>query len=135
MSKLHRPLGTLSDERDPVRLTPDSAGWNYSGLRVLSLAAGESRVVRTGEYEAFVLPLSGACTVRVDGQVFALAGRDSVFTRVTDFAYVPRDAEVELSTVAGIEVALPMPQERPDYRGCGSPGIVRGEESLRRAAG
>ncbi|MFJ9744084.1 5-deoxy-glucuronate isomerase, partial [Streptomyces sp. NPDC101166] len=36
------------------------------------------------------------------------AGRDSVFTRVTDFAYVPRDAEVELSTVDGLEVALPM---------------------------
>ncbi|MFC3453939.1 5-deoxy-glucuronate isomerase [Amycolatopsis speibonae] len=108
MSKLHRRFGTLSDERDPVRLTPDSAGWTYSGLRVLSLAAGESRVVRTGEFEAFVLPLAGACTVRVDGQVFDLAGRDSVFTRVTDFAYVPRDAEVELSTTGGIEVALPM---------------------------
>lgn len=27
---------------------------------------------------------------------------------MTDFAYVPRDAEVEISTVGGIEVALPM---------------------------
>ncbi len=65
-------------------------------------------MVRTGEYEAFVLPLAGACTVRVDGLEFELAGRDSVFARVTDFVYVPRDAEVELSTVGGLEVALPM---------------------------
>jgi 5-deoxy-glucuronate isomerase len=108
MSNLHRRLGTLSDQGDPVRLTPDSAGWNYTGLRVLKLAPGSSRVVHTGESEAFVLPLSGACTVRVDGYVFELTGRDSVFTRVTDFAYVPRDSAVELSTVDGIEVALPM---------------------------
>jgi len=108
MSKLHRPAGTLSDGEDPVRLSPDSAGWNYTGLRVLTLTAGSSRVIHTGQFEAFVLPLAGACTVRVDGLVFDLTGRDSVFTRVTDFAYVPRDAEVELSTVEGIEVALPM---------------------------
>jgi 5-deoxy-glucuronate isomerase len=108
MSKLHRPLGTLSENGDPVRLTPDSAGWVYTGLRVLRLAPGSSRVVDTGTFEAFVLPLSGGCTVAVDDHRFELTGRDSVFTRVTDFAYVPRDAEVELSTVDGIEVALPM---------------------------
>ncbi|MEC3976296.1 5-deoxy-glucuronate isomerase [Amycolatopsis sp. H20-H5] len=108
MSKLHRPLGTLTEGEDPVQLTPEAAGWAYTGLRVLRLAARTSRVVHTGEFEAFVLPLAGSCTVRVDGLVFELAGRESVFSRVTDFAYVPRDAEVELSTVEGIEVALPM---------------------------
>ncbi|WP_040815217.1 5-deoxy-glucuronate isomerase [Nocardia concava] len=108
MKDLHRPHGTLSSAGDPVSLTPEDAGWSYTGLRVLRLGPGERRVVNTGEFEAFVLPLAGSCTVRVDGQVFELAGRDSVFTRVTDFAYVPRDAEVELSTVGGIEVALPM---------------------------
>jgi 5-deoxy-glucuronate isomerase len=108
VSALHRPLGMLSDGVDPVRLSPESAGWNLTGLRVLKLAAGEVRIVHTGVFEAFVLPLAGACTVRVDGLVFELAGRESVFTRVTDFAYVPRDAEVELSSVEGCELALPM---------------------------
>lgn len=108
MSKLHRPRGTLSDAVDPVVLTPDDAGWTYTGLRVLHLAAGESRIVHTGEFEAFVLPLAGGCTVRVDGLEFELTGRETVFTRITDFAYVPRDAEVEISTVSGLEVALPM---------------------------
>ncbi|QIS21767.1 5-deoxy-glucuronate isomerase [Nocardia terpenica] len=108
MSALHRPAGSLSDGTDPVLLTADAAGWTYTGLRVLRLAPGVARVVHTGEYEAFVLPLAGSCTVRVDGRVFELAGRDSVFTRVTDFAYVPRDAEVELTSAAGAEIALPM---------------------------
>ncbi|MFI9509913.1 5-deoxy-glucuronate isomerase [Nocardia sp. NPDC052566] len=106
--KLHRPAGTQTDGNDPILLTPEDAGWTYTGLRVLALAAGESRTVHTGEFEAFVLPLSGSCTVRVDGRIFQLTGRESVFTRVTDFAYIPRDAEVELSTSAGLEVALPM---------------------------
>jgi 5-deoxy-glucuronate isomerase len=106
---LHRPHGTLADGPDPVRLGPDDAGWTYTGLRVLSLAAGESRELSTGEFEAFVLPLSGGgATVSVDGHQISLAGRASVFDRVTDFAYVPRDAEVTLSTVDGCELALPM---------------------------
>ncbi|AXB44391.1 5-deoxy-glucuronate isomerase [Amycolatopsis albispora] len=108
MSELHRPNGTLADGDDPVRLGPEDAGWNYTGLRVLRLAAGASRVIETGEFEAFVLPLSGGCSVEVDGSRFALQGRDSVFTRVTDFLYVPRDASVALSTVEGCELALPM---------------------------
>ncbi|WAL68127.1 5-deoxy-glucuronate isomerase [Amycolatopsis cynarae] len=107
-SRLHRPLGTLSDGADPVRLTPEIAGWDYTGLRVLRLAPGEARVLHTGEFEMFVLPLAGSVTVEVDGLAFELAGRSSVFTRVTDFAYVPRDAVMRLSTVEGIEVALPM---------------------------
>lgn len=108
MKGLHRPRGTLSDGGDPVLLLPEDAGWTYTGLRVLRLAAGERRVIETGEFEAFALPLAGSCTVRVDGVTFELAGRASVFARVTDFVYVPRDAEVEISSADGIEVALPM---------------------------
>ncbi|WP_378732716.1 5-deoxy-glucuronate isomerase [Nocardia brasiliensis] len=106
--KLHRPAGTLSEGGDPILLTPEEAGWTYTGLRVLKLRAGETRRIETGEYEAFVLPLAGACTVRVDGMTFELSGRASVFTRVTDFVYVPRDAEVELTADGDIELALPM---------------------------
>jgi 5-deoxy-glucuronate isomerase len=105
---LHRPHGTLADGPDPVRLTPEDAGWAYTGLRVLRVAAGELRTLTTGEFEAFVLPLSGALTVEVDGEHIPLTGRPSVFDRVTDFAYIPRDANVTLSSVDGCELALPM---------------------------
>ncbi|CAL9668218.1 5-deoxy-glucuronate isomerase [Actinosynnema sp. ALI-1.44] len=108
MKDLHRPLGTLSDGENAVELYPEDAGWTHTGLRVLLLHPGATRTLDTGEFEAFVLPLSGSCTVEVDGERFDLAGRDSVFTRVTDFAYVPRDATVRLSTEDGVEVALPM---------------------------
>ncbi|HEX7301395.1 5-deoxy-glucuronate isomerase [Lentzea sp.] len=105
---LHRPHGTLSTGSDVISLTPEDAGWTYTGLRVLRVEAGGSVTVETGEFEAFVLPLAGSLSVEVDGERFELRGRDSVFTRVTDFAYVPRDASVALSSVDGCEVALPM---------------------------
>jgi 5-deoxy-glucuronate isomerase len=104
----HRPLGTLARGENAVELTPDVAGWDHAGLRVLLLHPGGVATFETGDCEAFVLPLSGGCVVEVDGERFELRGRDSVFTRVSDFAYLPRDATVRLSTKDGVEVALPM---------------------------
>ena len=88
-------------------ITPKTAGWGYSSLRILELEAGGSATFATGEDEAVVLPLAGGCTVVCDGQEFALTGRRSVFSRVTDFAYVPRDAEVTVSSADGGRFALP----------------------------
>lgn len=90
-----------------VRVLPEDAGWTYSGLRVLRLAPGETREVRTGEEEMVVLPLSGSGTVTCDGETLSLEGRRSVFSRVTDFAYVPRDATVEVASPTGGRFALP----------------------------
>jgi len=88
-------------------ITPKTANWGYSSLRVLTLAAGQSATFPTGEDETVVLPLSGSCVVECDGERFALVGRDTVFSRVTDFAYVPRDAQVTVTSEAGGRFALP----------------------------
>lgn len=99
--------GETADGVFELVVTPESAGWGYSSLRVLDLPAGGSATFATGEDETIVLPLSGSCTVSVDGETFELAGRRGVFTRVTDFAYAPRDAEVTVSSAAGGRFALP----------------------------
>jgi len=90
-----------------LAITPESAGWGFSGLRVLELAAEGRRSLETGEDELIVLPLSGACTVRVDGEVFELSGREDVFHGITDFAYAPREAALEIASGAGGRFALP----------------------------
>jgi 5-deoxy-glucuronate isomerase len=92
---------------EPTVITPESAGWRYSGLRIVTLAPGVPQSVHTGDVELFVLPLAGGVTVQVGAESFELAGRDSVFTAVTDFAYVGRDSELTLVSAAGAEVALP----------------------------
>jgi 5-deoxy-glucuronate isomerase len=107
---LHRPAPSLATGRDPVVLTAADAGWAFCGLEVLQLAPGQTRDLATGDTECAVLPLSGGLTVEVEGRRFELTGRDSVFAAVTDWAYLPIDAEVRLSSTHGCEVALPSAQ-------------------------
>ncbi len=104
---LFRPAGSAATDGEPVHLTPSDAGWSFSGLRVLALAAGERRVLRLDGIEACVLPLSGSCTIEVGGATYALEGRPNVFSRVSDFAYLPAGAETMISSDAGCELALP----------------------------
>jgi 5-deoxy-glucuronate isomerase len=74
---------------------------------VLVLAPGQEVTMASGGEELLVLPLAGACTVLVDGQQLDLHGRPDVFSRVTDFAYVPRDAGLTVRSAAGGRFALP----------------------------
>jgi 5-deoxy-glucuronate isomerase len=99
--------GSAGREPFALEVTPEDAGWGYSGLRVLELGAGAQVAFDTGPDEMIVLPLSGGCTVSCDGLKLDLTGRDSVFSRVTDFGYVPRDAHVRIDSAAGGRFALP----------------------------
>ena len=105
--RFHLPAGTAPGGPFVTELTPQACGWDYSSLRVLELAPGAEATFRTGPDEMLVLPLSGACAVTADGEEFALAGRPSVFSRVTDFAYLPMDAAVTVRSAAGGRFALP----------------------------
>ncbi len=80
---------------------------NYTRLRIAELAPGASETFETAGDELIVLPLSGACSVEIDGERHDLEGRESVFSAVTDFAYAPRDARVELHSEVGGRFALP----------------------------
>jgi 5-deoxy-glucuronate isomerase len=99
--------GTSGHGSFSVLVTPERAGWAYSGLRVLNLPPGGTCSWPTGDEEMLVLPLAGAATVSCDGQVFELRGRQSVFSRVSDFCYAPRDAEVRVTSARGGVFAIP----------------------------
>ncbi|MFE5623298.1 5-deoxy-glucuronate isomerase [Streptomyces virginiae] len=92
----------------------------WTRLRVLALEPGETYGFACGDAEWIVLPLSGGCEVRCDPaspafeargfggsapaaepHVFELRGRKGVFGGPTDFAYVPRDAQVEVTARHG----------------------------------
>ena len=105
--RLHVPAGETASGDLELVVTPGSAGWGWSSLRVLRLAPGGEHRMSTGEDEIVVLPLSGSCTVVADGDTFELAGRPSVFDAVSDMVYVPRDAEVVISSRDGGRFALP----------------------------
>jgi 5-deoxy-glucuronate isomerase len=89
-----------------VAITPESAGWRFSSLRILELRADQTRTFATGESEWIVLPLAGSCVVTCESNVFDLEGRESVFSRVTDFAYVPRGTTITIHSSKGGRFAL-----------------------------
>ncbi|KAA1378358.1 5-deoxy-glucuronate isomerase [Aeromicrobium fastidiosum] len=89
-----------------LEITPDSAGWGYSGLRVLVLAPGRSEQIHTGDTEVVVLSLSGSAEVAVDGHTFTLGGRANVFAGPSDVVYAPRDATLTVTSADGGRFAL-----------------------------
>ncbi|TDB71776.1 5-deoxy-glucuronate isomerase [Micromonospora sp. KC723] len=117
-----------------LEVTPESAGWGYSGLRVVELPSGGTFHWDTGEDEVVVVPLAGSATVTADGHRADLAGRDNVFAGPTDVAYVPRDSALTLTGTPGGRFALatararrrlpfrhvPLAQVRVELRGAGS---------------
>lgn len=90
------PAGTSTLAPWTLWITPETAGWSYAGLRLLTLS-DESVLFCTGDEEMLVLPLSGSCQVECDGVRLALAGRVSVFHAVSDFAYLPVGATVRIT--------------------------------------
>jgi 5-deoxy-glucuronate isomerase len=104
--KLHIPRGSTAGADHVLDIDPKRAGWTHSSLRIVELAPGGTHSLTTGDSEWIVLPLEGACTVRTADEEFQLLGRESVFASVTDFAYVPRDAQAQIASGAGGRFAL-----------------------------
>jgi 5-deoxy-glucuronate isomerase len=104
---LYRPFGSAAEGPWQVSITPQTAGWGWTGMRIAELAAGGELAFATGGTEVLVLPLSGSCVVESSGERAELTGRESVFSGGTDFVYVPRDAEVTLRSAGGGRFAVP----------------------------
>ena len=95
-----------TDTRRDLVVGQDDAGWSYAALRVLALDAGQAREFATGDEEMMLLPLNGGCDVVCADERFVVDGRSSVFSRVSDFVYLPRDASVVVTSAAGGRFAL-----------------------------
>jgi 5-deoxy-glucuronate isomerase len=104
--KLYIKAGTGAEGAFDLVVTPETAGWAYSGLRILNLKPGQAHTWATENDELVVLPLSGSALVTCDQETFELAGRRDVFSRVTDFAYAPRDAVITVSSQEGGTFAI-----------------------------
>lgn len=102
----HLPAGTAGNGAYDLEVTPESAGWGYSGLRVVTLAAAEEHRFSTGADEVVVVPLEGAASVEADGSHLDLAGRRDVFAGPTDFAYLPPGVTATVHSDRGGRFAL-----------------------------
>jgi len=107
MSEWYRKAGTASRAGFEVAIGPREAGWEHTGLYVVTLAPGESRIITGREYEWLVLPLAGQVRVECAGKLIFLVGRAGPFAGPTDFAYVPVSSSFTITSTAGARIALP----------------------------
>jgi 5-deoxy-glucuronate isomerase len=89
-----------------VAVTPESAGWRFTSLKIISVEPGDSHRFATGQDEVIVLPLSGSVAVDVDDTRCELDGRPSVFDGPTDLVYVGSGKMVILRSESGGRFAL-----------------------------
>ncbi|MBT0565688.1 5-deoxy-glucuronate isomerase [Williamsia sp. CHRR-6] len=89
-----------------IAVTPQTAGWTESSMHILHLPPAGVHTHHSGDEEIIVVPLAGSVTVASAGSEFTLAGRASVFTGPSDFAYVGIDSEFTLTSAEGGRFAL-----------------------------
>jgi 5-deoxy-glucuronate isomerase len=99
--------GRTAHDQWVLDITPEQAGWHYSGIRILELAAGGSQELATGEDEVLILPLRGSCTIMAEGSTYELVGRPDVFTAVTDYLYLPLETTATITSASGGRFAIP----------------------------
>lgn len=103
---LFLPAGTAGRGPYDLEVTPASAGWGYSSLRVLTLTPGATHELHCDGEEIIVVPLSGGATVTTGTDAFSLTGRTSVFAGPTDVVYLPAGATATLASAEGGRYAL-----------------------------
>jgi 5-deoxy-glucuronate isomerase len=114
-SSLYRPAGSLGDGGWSVVLTPESAGWRFSGMRAAGLAPGERLSFDTAGDEVIVLPLAGSFDVAADDGVYHLSGRASVWAGPSDFLYVPPGGSVSVASAGGGRFAVATARAQARY--------------------
>ena len=98
-----------------VDVSPESAGWTESSLRVVELDS--DLTLETADTEVMILPLSGQGSVAADGETFELSLRTSVFDGPADMVYLGTGQTFTLSgegrfAICGARAARPLPNRR-----------------------
>jgi 5-deoxy-glucuronate isomerase len=78
-----------------VEVTPESAGWSESSLKVVELDS--DLTLDTGDTEVMILPLAGSGRVSCNDETFELSLRASVFDGPADMVYIGTDQSYTLS--------------------------------------
>lgn len=98
-----------------VDVTPESAGWTESSLKVVEL--GPDLTLDTGDTEVMILPLSGQGSVEAGDETFELSLRASVFDGPADMVYIGASQRLTLSgegrfAICGARAKRQLPNRR-----------------------
>ncbi|QYJ14992.1 5-deoxy-glucuronate isomerase [Rubrobacter xylanophilus DSM 9941] len=89
-----------------LKVTPESAGWEYVGFEVLRLASGASAGRRAEGEEVCLVVLSGRCTISAGERRWELGGRKSVFAGLPHALYLPPGTDYRIEAAGKLELAV-----------------------------
>jgi 5-deoxy-glucuronate isomerase len=89
-----------------IEVDVERAGWEFTGLTVIKLAAGERWSRETGEDEVALVPLGGRCTVVAEGQRWTIGERVNPFAGQPWALYLPRESRFETTAETALELAV-----------------------------
>lgn len=108
MSDAFIPAGSARRDGWSVWITPEDAGWEYSGVRLAEIAAGAGLTFTLERDEAILVPFEGRFRVEIENVgSYELAGRADVFTGPTDVLYLPLGSTATVTAVDGGRLAMP----------------------------
>ena len=121
----------VHSEREPgaegsvLRVTPESAGWDWVGFEVVRLDAGQILERKTGSEEVCLVILSGRCDVVAEGEEWRGVGeRASPFDGLPHAVYLPPGTQYRVEATTDLELAL---TSAPAERGV-EPRLIRPED-------
>ena len=104
---LVKSKSTPEENGSLVKVTPESAGWDYVGFEVFLLAEGKTVERQSGEEEVCLVLLSGQCNVSTEGEEWRnIGGRESVFDGAPCALYLPPGTAYRVEAVTGLELAV-----------------------------
>lgn len=110
MARTFFPEHALPFQNGIKSISPEAAGWNYSGLSVVRLEPKISHRLDPAileSCEGALIPLSASnLLVTIDGQDFTLKGRAGVFQGPSDWIYCAPGSSIEISSPSGGEIAI-----------------------------
>jgi 5-deoxy-glucuronate isomerase len=121
----------VHSEREPgaegsvLRVTPESAGWDWVGFEVVRLDAGQTLERETVGEEVCLVILSGRCDVAAEQKEWSGVGeRESPFDGPPFAVYLPPATRYRVEATADLELAL---TSTPAERGV-EPRLIRPED-------
>lgn len=91
---------------DLIVVTPEAANWEYTGLHVRRMAAGELWDDETGHDEVAIVMLSGRCRVTCGEDTWELGERAKIFEGQPWALYLPIASAFRLEALTDVEVAV-----------------------------
>ncbi|MEA2511475.1 MAG: 5-deoxy-glucuronate isomerase [Thermomicrobiales bacterium] len=117
-NRLEIPSGEL------ISVTPESAGWEYTGLRVRAARSGERWTESTGTNEVALVTLGGRCRISASGQVWEIGERENVFAGKPWAVYLPHQTDFEVEALTGLELAVCATRAEESY----PPKLIRPDD-------